>query len=619
MPNLVFHSLYTKDGFIQQFFDGFHQQPNVQKRVIVESNSYQESQKYFAERKFHDSTLDVIPGPNVCALLQHSLLVENSFKPLNRYCVYQNNVSANEVAFGYFVIKEQHPLIENEVLEVVSRVTSYAFNPGDKIGFVLFPRSWNNETGFKPKWNEAIWSEPQLNPDAFRSQNIKFPQYHYASYIRDPELLLPLSNSVQFFSVEDSRSDWKSDRDFNDFAFMVMDGGYQISVHHDLELSDQLKVEPDSKWQGDIAVDGDGILAVIGIPETNAVVLCSLISRKSLFTLNPSTECKYFGSSVLLSQDKSLLIVGAPGENGMVFIYSLSFDGNNIDNVDDISSKITCIAIIIAPWPNSHIGCQMALNTDATVLALIVENATGTECAQIYTKEKNWGLDSILNIPIQTDQTVKSKFSIAMSGNGKIITIGSPEAVLATGHVWSYIRTRDNNWSEPHIVLGLHELLQSSNAQIGYAVSLNNDGSKLAITAPSTNQDMSTLFVLTRSSNGLFSKESSEFIVDSRMFSPSFSLINSRFFHGTYVKFVDDDSILQVNRDVFDDDSFVTSVNLFKKVNNVWTLIQSPIMHVIETKNWYRSPKIAISGNGKVCLARDLPITPNSFCGIRVL
>ncbi len=194
----------------------------------------------------------------------------------------------------------------------------------------------------------------------------------------------------------------------------------------------------------------------------------------------------HFGSSVSLSDDGTVLAIGATGG-----IFSINLSGSvkvyqNISNVwTQIGTKIN--------GENNHdnSGCSVSLSGNGTILAIGAYlndglNGTNSGHVRIY---KN-----IANVWTQIGQDIdgeaandNSGQSISLNNDGSILAIGArnnDENGTNSGHVRVY-KNIANAWTQ----IGQDIDGEASNNQSGRSVSLSQDGNILAIGAHSNNEN----------------------------------------------------------------------------------------------------------------------------------
>ena len=239
-----------------------------------------------------------------------------------------------------------------------------------------------------------------------------------------------------------------------------------------------------------------------------------------------------FGSSVAMSAGGSVLLVGAPFEDG---------DGTGIDPVD-ADTKLDSGAVyrffatggglpenpptLSTPQrlkannsgAGDNYGSAVAIDSSGNVFAVgapaedstSIENpnADGTNIGAVYSYVTttlaaidNTSINVAYLKPTRRDNGMTFGTSVAISGNGRVLAVGSPgeaateigvggrvDAPLTTpnsGAVEILVRPLDSNWSTPlsrHYVKAINT---DADDIFGHATALSEDGNMLVVGAPS--------------------------------------------------------------------------------------------------------------------------------------
>jgi hypothetical protein len=630
----VFQSNYDMSGLPVQYLDGTNVTASSGKVVVVKTNISLEAFQYFREGKGLKNIFDP-SHPTVVNLVQSSMVIGTSQKPLRRTVVYEQNQSANEICLGYYVLPEgvevktlddigeiiiiiprarvltqgvrlpiigggcetvkmMNPMVPGQFITVVSEVKSYDFQATDRLGFVAFVRCWSPTDGLVIDWTKAFFTDAQLNPD-FNARDYTNPGVHFAMYTRDSTLLTPVTSQVQYFSLEDTRTDWKSDRDFNDLGFQVVEEPFSIQVHAENPARTSIDHAPD------ISLDINGTTCFVGSPQDNqdrGSVFVYSRPNQSSFDWNlvqkiegPDGFTQWFGSVIASTVNRTWLVIGSPNGIGSFYIYKLQ-DNEYVQN-----------AKFVGQWPSCLLGKTMCINTSGTTLFASVSNSGSNDCGFIYrrTSEDNWTFQQRLKLPESADTTIRTGFSATMSGDGLTIVMGSSSGTLSNGAVWFYTFDESSGlWSNP---VDISVFVSSSNAEIGKAVALNTTGSLLAVSAPSQHSASGPVTVLlNRTSFSTFDQ------TDTLQTGPPSLPSYGTFSAGSYLKICDDGlTLVAASKFQFDDSiNSVSYLIVLKKLASGWTVVQSPLLSGLETAEWFRSPKFALSNDGMVLVGRDV-------------
>ncbi len=615
-PAVYYHSNYYTNGFSSQYFDGRSMTPHYARLVTLPSNVVSEATQFFEESKPFSPSFGV-------SYLDTSIPVADT---LRRSVVYELNVTANEIALGYFIktgdIKTiddidrvmilvpraqtmyrsgRFPLIGGSftttsrtntlnsslTLDVISEVGSYDFPIGSSVGFVAFARCWSETDGLVIDWSKAFWTEPQLNPDGMLP--------HFATYIRNPIDLLPVTTVIRAFGLEDTRIDWGSDKDYNDFFFTL------VSDPHTFPLTDVKDVgESYLQFGGDIALDATGLYAYVGIPEDNKNEGSVCIYKRTSVLLRDWTlvqklpghaSSTLFGYVLVVTPDRSTLVVSCQSQYGFgtFHIYKLNMS-NQYDEIETF----------VGDWGLAHLGYVLGISDDGLNIVAGVENSTTNVCARLYHNTVgSWAVKQDLTIPIECDLTTKTGFSLCYSGDSKTLVIGSNMDTLKNGCVWFY----NYNGTTFDAPINISVAFTSANAEFGRAVSINRDGSVLAVSKPSNfSADGSLTCILTRTSLTEFKETKT--ITYAPLSVPYLGKLTT----GYALKMNPlDHTITSAGVFRFNSNEFVRALFISKlQPSGEWILVQNPLIEGLETGDAFRSPKFALSDDGKCMIGRDI-------------
>jgi len=213
--------------------------------------------------------------------------------------------------------------------------------------------------------------------------------------------------------------------------------------------------------------------------------------------VNPLASAQ-FGSAVALDRDGTIAVVGAQGSGiltGRLYIFMQFFDTWQL--VANLTGSDT--------GPNDFFGCSVAISGDGTVIVVGASQPLGVGNGKAYifvrTGPTTWTEQQILTGPGSVNGSVVG-FSVAMSYDGRVIAVGSP---APSNKVYIFRRnTQACDTSLP--TWNLDQILsdqQQPGESFGFSVSLNGDGSVLAVGAPFFNQGIitavGTVFIYTHS------------------------------------------------------------------------------------------------------------------------
>ena len=237
-----------------------------------------------------------------------------------------------------------------------------------------------------------------------------------------------------------------------------------------------------------VALSGNGQVALVGAPYTNSEVGAAYV-----YTYDSSTEtwsppvtlpvpsgADDFGTSVSLSSDGTVALVGAPFTNnnaGAAYVYTSSSPGTWN------STPVT----LSAPSGVDDFGSSVALSGNGEV-ALVGAPTTNSDAgaAYVYTSSTEaWSSTSTsgpvtLSVPSGASQFA---YSVVLSGNGEVALVGAPFTNSGAGAV--YVYTYDSStqtWSGPSATLSA----PSGVYHFGSSVSLSSDGTVALVGIPVT-------------------------------------------------------------------------------------------------------------------------------------
>lgn len=181
-----------------------------------------------------------------------------------------------------------------------------------------------------------------------------------------------------------------------------------------------------------------------------------------------------FGTSVAISQDGSIVAIGAAnyqgGNNGYVKVYQ-----NQSGTWTQIGSTI------VGDSSTDRLGNSVSISLDGTIVAIgVKEHNSGRGQVKIYQNNANvWS--QLGNSILGTNADDNLGYSVSLSGNGQVIAIGAHNGDIIqtnSGHVsvYQYV-SETTSWDK----LGNDMIGYESNGQFGNAVALSSDGSTVIV------------------------------------------------------------------------------------------------------------------------------------------
>ena len=213
---------------------------------------------------------------------------------------------------------------------------------------------------------------------------------------------------------------------------------------------------------------------------------------------NDTAPRNWFGRTVALSVDKSILIVGVPGAGdgddmaGAVYIYQQNVGQDTYDPVH--IQKLNASDRTAGDW----FGASVSLSTDNSILAVGASgnDESGTNAGSVYIYQQNVGLDTYNPVHIQkltaSDGATGDWFgtSVSLSADKSILVVGAwadDDGGIDTGSVYIYKQdTGADTYNPAHIQkIGASDRVAFD--RLGASVSLSADKSMLAVGAIGVN------------------------------------------------------------------------------------------------------------------------------------
>ncbi len=268
----------------------------------------------------------------------------------------------------------------------------------------------------------------------------------------------------------------------------------------------ETKLERPSSTENDfyghaVSLNGSGNYAAAGAYGFNQIGAV-YIFKQSLIITEPWDLVKtlsagdgsvddYFGYSVSMSRNGSILAVGAPGKDsidkmntGTVYIYA--------KGSDDWSLITTITADAIDQEAEDKFGTAVAVSADGTYIAVSTPNASQFKGA-VYVYEKS-GNNYIKRKKLMADDSSINSLlgtSISISDNGLIISAGAPGCDIAGKVNQGAVYIFEHNGSTWIQIKKLTSSDGLSNDGFGNSVSLSFDGTFLC--AGSSRSDFQTM------------------------------------------------------------------------------------------------------------------------------
>ena len=194
------------------------------------------------------------------------------------------------------------------------------------------------------------------------------------------------------------------------------------------------------------------------------------------------------GYSVSLSGDGTIVAIGSPfndelnSNSGQVRVFQ-----NQSDNWVQIGDNIN------GDTPISISGFSVSLNADGTIVAIGAPNYTESgffEVGQVRVFQNQSGNWMQMGNPIRGEAlSDHSGFSISLNSNGNILAIGAPDNEAQNGGNFGHVRVYEFQ-TDTWVQIGNDIDGEYPEDNSGFSVSINQDGSIVAIGAPNNNDSV---------------------------------------------------------------------------------------------------------------------------------
>ena len=377
----------------------------------------------------------------------------------------------------------------------------------------------------------------------------------------------------RFSSFEDANANFKNNY-YSDIGKIWVDTGknnkwgvYENSkVYSKFEYLKPVTSHNNAEYGSSIDVDSNNVIQIVGAPgfSVSGSALVSMRPAESLPSkvvqiLEPKPDLGIdikYGSSVAISPDGKILLVGAPNASNIKTKFKNEFLISETYNVDDVVSlndnywkALNTVSGEVpgetASWQQIYI---VEYNEDGTASALTNQGAVSVYERDVVTGAYLYKT-TIVSPVQQTDEFFGSRMQMCSSGNTLRILISAP-SVLYTGKIycleynsgiWSYLNSTGINYSsnnenkfsastdattvavsnvtDPaaertisvyHLENGTYNLSQTITSanyleKFGHSVSVNNSGTEIAIGAPyndESSMDAGKVYVYQKTNSG---------------------------------------------------------------------------------------------------------------------
>ena len=296
------------------------------------------------------------------------------------------------------------------------------------------------------------------------------------------------------------------------------------------------------------------------------------------------------GETLSLSSDGSIIAIGNPysyGGRGVVRIYK---NENNIwDQIgeDIVGPPLIADGVGDTIWESYTLtGWSVSLSSDGSIVAIGSPGRYYEGNVKIYKNENNsWiqiGQDIVGDLGFVRGWVLSelTGFSVSLSSNGSIVAVGSPNANNFSGHVRIYKNDNDSWIQIGNDINGFIGSNDRSKADIQWSVSLSDDGSTVAVGAPTYDGNLR----IYKNISDSWIQIGEDIIVGG----PSNS--------GWSVSLSGDGSTVAIGAP--NDSDNRGSVRILKNINSVWTKIWDDMTG--ETPDSLTGYSVSLSGDGEI-------------------
>jgi hypothetical protein len=245
------------------------------------------------------------------------------------------------------------------------------------------------------------------------------------------------------------------------------------------------------------------------------VLISNYILKQQIF---PGSDPSQYGSSIAMSDDESIIILGAPNDlegrispNGFNVGAILIYTGSKIDGWN-LKQKLLGDNLAGAYYPfndnyyGESLGTSVSTNSDGSIiLAGTRQRSTFAQTyggAKVYTgsKEGGWQLQQILTPPLISNAIIGPAWfgtSTAVNGDGNILAIGGPQYHITgildsgvanhrQGAVALYTGNMYDGWEFKQMVTGnsRRRIGIANGIRAGWSTDINNEGNVLVVGSP---------------------------------------------------------------------------------------------------------------------------------------
>ncbi|MEN8137064.1 MAG: T9SS type A sorting domain-containing protein [Bacteroidota bacterium] len=309
-----------------------------------------------------------------------------------------------------------------------------------------------------------------------------------------------------------------------------------------------------------------------------------------------------FGSSVSLSNDGSLLAIGAPDHDDSNFGHVKIYQNNN-NEWEQVGETIE------GKLSHNYAGTSVSLSSDGSMVAIggVEDNDLNRSPGYVMVYRNNGGAWQQAGPDIQ-GATDGDKFgkSVSLSSDGKIVAIGIPGFGPDQGsaEVYELVETpiEPPMFEDDWVQIGLDMVGEASGDEFGHSVSMSYSGSIVAIGAPDYEQNKGQVRIYKDISNSWKQL--------------GLSIIGESWDHsGSSVSLNSDGSIVAIGSPTHGENS-LGCVRIYQNIDGAWTQMGDKIDGKVLFNQFGRSVSLSFDGLTVAVGAVENVITEAGHVGV---